>query len=63
MVRMPVRAAPVLAAAAKVTDPLPLPLVPDVMVSHNALLAAAQGHPAPAVTAIGAPAPPATSIC
>jgi hypothetical protein len=33
-----------------VTDPLPVPELPAVMVSHGALLDAVQPHPAPAVT-------------
>ena len=32
------------------TVPLPLPLAPDVIVSHEALLAAAHVHPAAVVT-------------
>ena len=59
IVTVPVRAAPVLAAIVIATEPLPLPLVPDVMVIHEALLTAAvQLQPAGAVTATGLMAPP-----
>ena len=50
IVSVPERAGPVFAAAAKVTDPLPEPLLPDVIVSQGALLVAVQPHPLPAVT-------------
>jgi hypothetical protein len=59
MVSVPVRAAPVLAAMAKLTVPLPVPLAPDVIVIHAALLAAVQAHPVVVETATGVPAPPA----
>jgi len=59
IVTVPVRAAPVLAAIVIATEPFPLPLVPDVMVIHEALLTAAvQLQPAGAVTATGLMAPP-----
>ena len=57
IVSVPLRAAPVLAAALNCTDPLPLPLAPDVMVSHVALLAAVHPHPLLVVTLTG-PLPP-----
>ena len=42
--------APVLAATEKVTNPLPVPLPPEVILIQLALLAAVQEHPAGAVT-------------
>jgi hypothetical protein len=50
MVRVPVRAAPLFAAALNPTEPLPVPVAPDVTLSHGALLAAVHVHPLPAVT-------------
>jgi hypothetical protein len=44
------REGPFVAAAEYWTCPFPLPLVPALMVSQEALLAADHGHPAPAVT-------------
>src|SRR5262245_31151240 len=62
IVTVPVRAAPVLAATVIPTEPLPLPLPPDVSVNHWALLTAAvQLQPAGAVTATGSSAPPAAA--
>jgi hypothetical protein len=58
IVNAPVRAAPVLAATVKVTDPLPLPVAPEVTVIHCTLLAAVHAHPTAAVTVTGVPAPP-----
>lgn len=55
---VPVRAAPVFAAALKRTDPLPLPLAPAVTVIHAAFDTAVHAQPGPAVTAI-VPVPPA----
>lgn len=40
IVSVPVRAAPELGATVKVTDPLPVPVVPDVTTIHGALLVA-----------------------
>jgi len=51
MVIVPLRAGPVVAAAAYCTSPLPLPLVPEAKVSHGALLDAVHAQPAPALTA------------
>lgn len=51
IVAVPVRAAPVFAATLKPTDPFPVPVAPDEMVIHGALLAAVQAQPPPAVTA------------
>jgi hypothetical protein len=42
----------------KTTEPLPLPLAPDVIVIHVALLAAVQAQPVPAVTATVRDPPP-----
>ena len=50
MVSVPLRAGPVAADALYWTSPLPLPLDPDAMVSHEALLDAVQLHPVPAET-------------
>jgi hypothetical protein len=57
-VKVPVRCAPVLAVAVNPTLPFPLPLAPDVIVSHEALLVAVHPQPVEAVTAIDVPAPP-----
>ena len=48
----------VFAAALNATGPAPLPLAPDVTVSHAALLVAVQAHPVGAVT-VTEPEPPA----
>ena len=48
----------VLAAALNATGPVPLPLAPDVTVSHAALLLAVHAQPLGAVT-VTEPAPPA----
>src|SRR5690349_8817248 len=48
---------PVVAAALYATVPLPVPLAPDVIVSHDALLVAVQAHPAALVSAT-LPVPP-----
>lgn len=53
-----VLAAPVVAAAAYWTSPLPLPLPPEVIDSQDALLVADHSHPAAAATPI-VPVPPA----
>jgi hypothetical protein len=56
---VPDRTAPVLAAIVIATEPLPLPLAPDVIAIHGALLTAAvQVQPAVAVTVTGLIAPP-----
>jgi hypothetical protein len=59
IVSAPVREAPVLAATVNVTDPLPLPLAPDVTVIHAAPLVALHWHVLAAETVTGVPAPPA----
>ena len=51
IVNVAVRAAPVLAAAATVTDPMPVPL-PPVTVIHDGAPFVVQAHPAVAVTAM-----------
>jgi hypothetical protein len=51
-----------LAATVKLTVPLPAPLAPAVIVSHESLLVAVHGHPAAVDTATGVPAPPAAAI-
>jgi hypothetical protein len=48
---------PVVAATLNCTSPFPLPLEPDVIVTHGALLVAVQAHPPPAVT-VTLPVPP-----
>jgi hypothetical protein len=58
IVSVPVRAAPVLAATSKPTDPFPLPLAPDVTVIHCTLLPAVQVQPDVVVTLTGPPRPP-----
>src|SRR6187551_1998962 len=63
MVMVPVRAGPVFAATVKLTDPVPVPAAPAVIVIHDgALLTAVHAHVPPAVTAIAVPAPPAAAI-
>jgi hypothetical protein len=57
MVSVPVRAAPVFAWALKPTEPLAVPLAPEVMESHPALLVAVHAHPLVVVTAT-VPVPP-----
>ena len=60
-VNVPVRGVDaVVAAAVKLTDPLPVPLAPALMVSHATLLVADHPHPAPAVTPT-VPLPPAAA--
>jgi hypothetical protein len=51
IVIVPFRPGPVVAAAVNCTSPFPLPLAPEVIVSHGTWLAAVQLHPGPAVTA------------
>ena len=58
-VSVPLRAAPVFAAALKPTEPSPVPLAPAVMDSHVALLTAVQTQPVCVSMAIGVAAPPA----
>ena len=60
MVSVAERGPPVVAAALYCTVPLPDPLAPALMVSHEALLEAVQAHPDPAVTAT-LPVPPAAA--
>jgi len=60
IVRVPVRAAPAFAATANATVPLPLPVAPDVMVIHGALLLAVHAQPAVVVTS-ELPVPPAAA--
>jgi hypothetical protein len=56
-VSVPVRVGPVVGATAKATVPAPLPLAPDVIVIHGALLDAVHPQPAAVLTTI-VPAPP-----
>ena len=50
IVSVPTRCAPTFDAIVNATDPAPLPLAPDAIVIHAALLAAVHGHPLGAVT-------------
>ena len=61
MVRVPERAPPVLAATLNATEPFPLPLAPEVTVTHPGLLPAVQAQPLPADTAT-VPDPPDAAI-
>jgi hypothetical protein len=57
-VSVPVRATPVFGATLKAAAPLPLPLAPDVIVIHDALLWAVHAQPVPEETATCAVPPP-----
>jgi hypothetical protein len=59
IVTVPVRAAPALADTFNITVPFPLPLAPDVIDSHGALLIAVHAQPAVVVTATLIPVAPA----
>jgi hypothetical protein len=59
---VPVRPAPELAAAVKVTAPLPVPLAPVLMVIHGVAVVAVHAQAAVVVTFTGEPAPPAIPI-
>ena len=61
IVSVPERPGPLVEATVKFTVPLPLPLPPDVIEIHGALLVALQPQPAGAVTAT-APLPPDGAI-
>ena len=61
MVSVALRPAPVLAATENATVPLPVPLAPDVIVIHGALLVAVHAHPLVAVT-VTEPVPPPTAM-
>lgn len=50
--------ADVFAATVNATVPLPLPLAPDVIVTHVAFFVAVQAQPVPAVTATDPEPPP-----
>jgi hypothetical protein len=55
---VPVRVEPLLAATFSATEPLPLPLAPDVMVMNPALLVAVQAHePLPLTLIVKVPPP------
>ena len=60
-VNVPIRAAPVLAAAVNATDPLPEGFGPEVIVNHVAFVAALQEHLVCVVTEICGPGPPAAA--
>ncbi len=57
MVSVPVRAGPVFAATLKPTAPSPLPLLPEVMLIHEALLVVVHAQPLVVDTAMGPPVP------
>jgi hypothetical protein len=58
---VPVRCGPVLAATSKETAPVPSPLAPAVIVSHDTLLDDVHLQPAVVVTVtVPVPAPPPT---
>jgi hypothetical protein len=58
MVTVPERAAPLFAAAARLTAPLPEPLLLEVIVTNEALLVSLlQAHPAGATTFVNAVPP------
>jgi hypothetical protein len=61
IVNTPDRPLDVLAATVKLTVPLPVPLAPCVIVTHDAVLAAVHAQPAPAVT-VTLPEPPPAAI-
>ena len=61
IVRVPERGPPGLAATLNVTGPSPLPLAPEVTVTHAGPLPAVQAQPLPADTAT-VPVPPAAAI-
>jgi hypothetical protein len=58
--RFAVRGAPVFAVAVYVTGVVPVPLLADVTVSHEALLATFHAQPAP-VLSVAVPLPPAAA--
>ena len=62
IVSVPVRAAPVLEATLNATEPLPVPVAPDVTVIHEALLLAVHWQVLAAETVTGVPAPPAVPM-
>ena len=62
IVSVPIRSAPVFAAIVKSTAPLPLPLAPEVIINHVALLPAVHAQPAIVVTITVVPVPPAAPI-
>src|SRR5204862_6165737 len=61
-VSVPFRAAPGFAATVKVTEPAPVPLSPELMVIHEALLAAAQAQVLPVVTVTTCPVAPVAGM-
>jgi hypothetical protein len=58
IVSVPVRGVVPLSVAVNSTEPLPVPLAPDVIVSHGTLLVAVHGQRSVAVTVTGPPGPP-----
>ena len=63
IVSEPIRGAPLLlSGAVKPTEPLPVPVAPDVMVIHDTLLRAVQEQCAAVVTVTGLPDPPAAGM-
>jgi hypothetical protein len=62
IVRVPLRAAPLLAATVNPTEPLPVPVAPDVIVIHSAFVVAVHVQSLIDDTATGAPVPPVAAI-
>jgi hypothetical protein len=62
MVKVPERASPAFAATEYRTDPVPVPVAPEVMVIQGAWLVAAHTHPAAVVTVTGAGVPPVAAV-
>jgi hypothetical protein len=63
MVNVPVRCGPVFAATENCVTPSPLPLAPEVMVIHVALLAAVHAQPVAVVTLTEPDPPLAGTLC
>ena len=63
MVRVPLRAAPVLAVVENPTTPFPVPLAPEVTVIKPALLVAVQPQPDVVVTLTVEEPPLAWNVC
>ena len=61
MVNVPLRGAPVLAAALNAAVPLPVPDAPLVIVSQGTLAAAVHGHDAAEAVTVVDPVPPVSA--
>lgn len=62
MVKVPERALPTFASTEYRTDPVPVPVAPEVMVIQGASLVATHAHPAAVVTVTGAGVPPVAAV-